>query len=248
MAGRTLVSVLKSEQEHGIKGGIYGRLQVDFAYNSNHMEGSTLSHEQTQYIYDTRTVGIEPTKVDDIFEAVNHFRCFDSILEHMEDPLTGEYIKHLHKTLKEGLFDSHLSEAVIGDYKKFPNTVGMMETTSPEQVPAEMKRLLEEYNCKPDHTLDDILDFHASYEKIHPFYDGNGRTGRLIMFKECLHNNIVPFIITDQYKGYYYRGLKEWQTGGERGYLRDTCLSMQDNMKGMLEYYRIEYSGEHLKI
>lgn len=248
MAGRTLVSVLKSEQEHGIKGGIYGRLQVDFAYNSNHMEGSTLSHEQTQYIYDTRTVGIEPTKVDDIFEAVNHFRCFDSILEHMEDPLTGEYIKHLHKTLKEGLFDSHLSEAVIGDYKKFPNTVGMMETTSPEQVPTEMKRLLEEYNCKPDHTLDDILDFHASYEKIHPFYDGNGRTGRLIMFKECLHNNIVPFIITDQYKGYYYRGLKEWQTGGERGYLRDTCLSMQDNMKGMLDYYRIEYSGEHLKI
>lgn len=186
MAGRTLVSVLKSEQEHGIKGGIYGRLQVDFAYNSNHMEGSTLSHEQTQYIYDTRTVGIEPTKVDDIFEAVNHFRCFDSILEHMEDPLTGKYIKNLHKTLKEGTFNSRLSEAVIGDYKKFPNTVGMMETTSPEQVPAEMKRLLEEYNCKPDHTLDDILDFHASYEKIHPFYDGNNRVRCLIILSKYI--------------------------------------------------------------
>ena len=153
MAGRTLVSVLENEKKHGIKGGIYGRLQVDFAYNSNHMEGSRLSHEQTQYIYDTRTVGIEPAKVDDIFEAVNHFRCFDSILEHMDEPLTEDFIKNLHKTLKDGTFDSQSSEAVIGDYKKFPNTVGMIETTSPEQVLAEMKRLLEEYNSKPNSSI-----------------------------------------------------------------------------------------------
>ena len=244
MAERTLVPVLLDEQEHGIKGGIYGRLQVDFAYNSNHIEGSQLSHEQTRYIYETKSVGMEPAKIDDIFETVNHFRCFDIILKHMNEPLTEDFIKALHTTLKANTFSSRSSEAVIGEYKKFPNTVNDMETASPEQVSAEMKNLLKEYNGKASHSFDEILDFHAAYEKIHPFYDGNGRTGRLIMFKECLRNDIVPFIITDQYKGYYYRGLKEWQTGGERGYLRDTCLLMQDNMKSILDYYKIEYSKE----
>ncbi|MEY8429447.1 Fic family protein [Lachnospiraceae bacterium 48-42] len=244
MANRNLIDTLLDEKAHNLKGGIYHKLQVDFAYNSNHIEGSQLSHDQTQYIFETKTVGTEPAKVDDIFEAVNHFRCFDMILEHYKDPLSESTIKTLHKQLKTGTFSSQSKAAVVGDYKKVPNFVGNMETTTPAKVQSEIKLLLSEYNNKKTHTLDDILNFHAQYEKIHPFYDGNGRTGRLIMFKECLRNNIVPFIITDQYKGYYYRGLKEWQTGGEKGFLRDTCLLMQDNMKRIMDYFEIRYYGD----
>lgn len=246
MTDRTLLCVLQAEEQQKRKGGIYSKLQVDFAYNSNHMEGSQLSHEQTQYIYDTKTVGMEPTRIDDIFETVNHFRCFDRIIQSIDQPLTEGFIKSLHRTLKTGTFSSELPEAVIGEYKKYPNYVNDMKTASPKQVAPQIRRLLDAYGNIPIPCFDDILDFHAQYEKIHPFYDGNGRTGRLIMFRECLKHDIVPFIITDQYKGYYYRGLKEWQTGGEKGYLRDTCLLMQDNMKKLLDYFEIAYQDKPL--
>lgn len=246
MPNRDLIHTLLDEKTHDIKGGIYHKLQVDFAYNSNHIEGSQLSHDQTQYIFETKTVGTEPARVDDIFETVNHFRCLDMVLEHYKDPLSESLIKALHKQLKTGTFSSQSKGAVVGDYKKFPNFVNNMKTAAPAKVQSEIKQLLSEYNNKRTHTLDGILDFHAQYEKIHPFYDGNGRTGRLVMFKECLRNNIVPFIITDQYKAYYYRGLKEWQTGGEKGFLRDTCLLMQDNMKKVMDYFEISYYGDRL--
>lgn len=236
---RTLLHILRTEQEQKRKGGIYHKLQIDFAYNSNHIEGSKLSHEQTQYIYDTKTVGLEPAKVDDIIETVNHFRCFDHIIKTVDEPLTQEYMKNLHKILKTGTMASERKEAIIGDYKKYPNIVSDMETTHPDNVEQEMKNLLAGYETKSSHSFEDIMDFHACFEKIHPFYDGNGRTGRLIMFKECLRSDIVPFIITDEYKMYYYRGLKQWQTGGEKGYLRDTCLLMQDQMADIIKYFEI---------
>lgn len=236
---RTLLQVLRTEREQKRKGGIYHKLQVDFAYNSNHIEGSSLSHEQTQYIYDTKTVGLGPAKVDDIIETVNHFRCFDHIIKTVDESLTQEYIKKLHKILKTGIMTSERQEAVIGDYKKYPNVVSDMETTHPDNVEQEMEKLLTGYETKDSCSFEDIMDFHACFEKIHPFYDGNGRTGRLIMFKECLRCDIVPFIITDEYKMYYYRGLKQWQTGGEKGYLRDTCLLMQDQMADIIKYFEI---------
>lgn len=246
MKQRTLISVLQTERQYQTKGGIYHKLQVDFAYNSNHIEGSQLSHDQTQYIFDTHTVGIEPARIDDIFETVNHFRCFDILLQTLNKPLTEDFIKLLHKTLKTGTLSSQLPEAVIGEYKKYPNFVGNLETTPPKQVKTEINELLAKYHRTNTHTFDELLDFHAKYERIHPFYDGNGRTGRLILFRECLRNNIIPFIISDQYKGYYYNGLKQWQTGGEKGYLRDTCLLMQDNMKNILDYFEIPYDGDHI--
>lgn len=240
---RTFINILKEEQLHRRKGGIYHKLQIDFAYNSNHMEGSRLSHDQTQYIYETKTIhtiGTEANRVDDIIETVNHFRCFDHIIRTIDEPLTSNYIKHLHQVLKSGTMGSDLPEAVIGDYKKMPNYVGSITTTHPKNVEKEIKQLLDSYEKQTNKSFDEILDFHAAYEKIHPFYDGNGRTGRLIMFKECLRNNIIPFIITDDYKMYYIRGLKEWQTGGEKGYLRDTCLLMQDQMSDVMKYFEIQ--------
>lgn len=246
MKQRTLISVLQTERQYQTKGGIYHKLQVDFAYNSNHIEGSQLSHDQTQYIFDTHTVGIEPARIDDIFETVNHFRCFDILLQTLNKPLTEDFIKLLHKTLKTGTLSSQLPEAVIGEYKKYPNFVGNLKTTPPKQVETEINELLARYHHTNTHTFDELLDFHAKYERIHPFYDGNGRTGRLILFRECLRNNIIPFIISDQYKVYYYNGLKQWQTGGEKGYLRDTCLLMQDNMKNILDYFEIPYDGDHI--
>lgn len=236
---RTMLQVLRAEQEQKQKGGIYHKLQVDFAYNSNHIEGSRLSHEQTQYIYDTKTVGLEPAKVDDIIETVNHFRCFDYIIKTVDELLTQEYIKKLHKILKTGTMASERQEAVVGNYKKYPNVVSDMETTHPDNVEQEIEKLIVGYETKNSRSFEDIIDFHACFEKIHPFYDGNGRTGRLIMFKECLRCDIVPFIITDEYKMYYYRGLKQWQTGGEKGYLRDTCLLMQDQMTDIIKYFEI---------
>ncbi len=237
-----LLDRLIDEKEHGISGGIYNKLQVDFAYNSNHMEGSRLTHEQTRYIFETHTVGTEPARVDDIIETINHFRCFDYILETMHCPVDEKYVKKLHEILKTGTFSSMSKEAVVGDYKRLPNEVGGLSTASPSEVHAEMERLLADYRNLQDRkgaSFDDILDFHARYEKIHPFYDGNGRTGRLLMFKECINNHIIPFIIDDQYKGEYNRGLYQWQTGQEKGFLRETCLFMQDHMIDIMKYFAI---------
>lgn len=234
---QNLIQRLRDEKAYGIKGGIYNKLQVDFAYNSNHIEGSKLSHDQTRYIFDTHTIGTEPTRVDDVIETVNHFRCFDYILDTYDIPLVEDYIKEMHKILKTGTFDSAKSYAVVGDYKKYANEVGSMQTSAPKDVAKDLCDLLNKYQGHM--SFDDVLDFHTRYERIHPFYDGNGRTGRLIMFKQCLENDMIPFIIEDKYKGEYNRGLYEWQNGREKGYLRDTCLLMQDHMHQILDYFEI---------
>lgn len=238
-----LIDVLKREQESQISGGIYHKVQVDLTYNSNHLEGSRLTHDQTRYIFETNTIGIssQSINVDDIVETVNHFKCIDMIIENFNSCLSERFIKQLHLMLKTSTSDSRKDWFAVGDYKKFANEVGGKETTLPENVSKEMKVLLLEYNSKKDITFEDILDFHYKFECIHPFQDGNGRIGRLIMFKECLKYNIVPFIITDELKMYYYRGLKEWRY--ERGYLKDTCLMAQDQFKLMLDYFKIPYEG-----
>lgn len=236
-----LFSVLKREKDAGLKNGIYHKIQIDLTYNSNHIEGSKLTHDQTRYIFETKTLGItdEAVKVDDIIETVNHFRCIDLIIEGANSKLSESFIKQLHYILKTGTTDSQKSWFKIGDYKMLENMVGGIETTKPENVAKEIKTLLEEYNAKPEITFDDILDFHVRFESIHPFQDGNGRVGRLIMFKECIKHNIVPFIITEELKMFYYRGIKEWKD--ERGYLKDTCLTAQDAMKESLNYFGVNY-------
>lgn len=225
----------------GLKGGIYHRTQIDLTYNSNHIEGSRLSHDQTRYIFETNTIGIEgeSVKVDDIIETVNHFRCIDLIIDRAHESLTESLIKELHATLKSGTADSRKEWFAVGEYKRFPNEVGNNETTAPEDVKREIKALLKEYNAKKKKTFDDLLDLHQRFEAIHPFQDGNGRIGRLVTFKECLANDFVPFIITDELKIFYYRGLQQWPT--IREYLYDTCLTAQDNYKALLDYYRIKY-------
>ena len=237
---KTLLDILQEEKRTKYAGGIYHKTQIDLTYNSNHMEGSRLTHDQTRYIFETNTIGVENEvlNVDDVIETANHFRCIDMIIDSAKAALTEKYIKELHLILKNGTSDSRKEWFAVGDYKKMPNEVGGMETTLPEEVAGVMKTFLAEYNSKEQKTLDDILEFHVQFEKIHPFQDGNGRVGRLIMFKECLKYNIVPFIIEDNLKLYYYRGLKEWKN--ERGFLRDTCLTAQDRYKVYLEYFRIE--------
>ena len=235
---RTVLNTLLHEKKRKISGGFYHKLQVDFAYNSNHIEGSRLTHDQTRYIFETRTVdGV--ARVDDIIETSNHFKCIDMIIDCAKYKLTEKFIKELHLTLKSGTSDSRKDWFNIGEYKKIPNEVGGNETASPETVSQEMKGLLSEYNQKDVHNLEEIINFHYNFEAIHPFQDGNGRVGRLIMFKECLKNNIVPFIIDDNMKIFYYRGLSEWKR--ERGYLIDTCLSAQDKFKAYLQYFKIPY-------
>lgn len=236
-----LLAVLREQKEMKLKGGIYHRTQIDLTYNSNHIEGSRLSHEQTRFIFETNTVGFEgdSIRVDDIIETTNHFRCIDYIIDHAETRLTESLIKELHLMLKSGTSDSRKEWFAVGDYKRFPNEVGGCETTAPENVKSEISALLKEYNSIKEKKFDDILDFHCRFESIHPFQDGNGRVGRLIMFKECLANGFVPFIITDELKMFYYRGLQQWHSIKE--YLRDTCLSAQDNYKVLMDYYRIEY-------
>lgn len=236
-----LLRVLKEQKELRLKGGIYHRLQIDLTYNSNHMEGSRLTHEQTRHIFETHTVGVtgDCVRVDDIVETVNHFRCIDSIIDHATDRLTESYIKQLHGMLKLGTQDAMKEWFRVGDYKLLPNEVGGMETCAPERVNGEMKTMIEEYNDKKEKTLDDLLDFHHRFEAIHPFQDGNGRVGRLILFKECLAHGIVPFVITEELRLFYYRGLQQWSC--VREYLRDTCLAAQDNFKAILDYFRIEY-------
>ena len=237
----TLLDILRDEKVNRYSGGIYHRTQIDLTYNSNHIEGSRLTHDQTRYIFETNTIGMENdvVNVDDVIETVNHFHCIDSIIDHAYAVLTEKWIKELHLILKSGTSDSRKEWFAVGDYKQVPNEVGGMDTALPEEVADRMKILLEEYNNKEEKTLEDILDFHVKFERIHPFQDGNGRVGRLIMFKECLKYNIVPFIIEDNLKMFYYRGLKEWNN--EKGYLTDTCLTAQDRYKAYLDYFRIAY-------
>ena len=235
----TLLDVLRIEKASGTKGGIYHKVQIELTYNSNHMEGSRLTHDQTRYIYETNTIGVEAgtVNVDDIVETANHFRCIDMVIDSAGQMLSEPFIKTLHRTLKNGTSDSRKDWFAVGEYKKIPNEVGGRDTTAPEEVPTEMKQLLASYNRKPDKTLEDLIAFHVAFESIHPFQDGNGRVGRLILFKECLKNDIVPFIIDEDLKLFYYRGLHEWNT--ERGYLIDICLSAQDKFKKYLDYFRI---------
>lgn len=237
----TLLDILLDEKANKYSGGIYHKTQIDLTYNSNHMEGSRLTHDQTRYIFETNTIGIEKEvlNVDDVIETANHFRCIDIIIDYAKATLTENFIKKLHLVLKNGTSDSRKDWFVVGDYKKMPNEVGGMETALPEEVADRMKKLLSEYNNQEEKALEDILNFHVKFECIHPFQDGNGRVGRLIMFKECLKYNIVPFIIEDNLKMFYYRGLKEWNN--EKGYLTDTCLTAQDQYKAYLDYFRIAY-------
>lgn len=236
-----LLKRLLEEKDGRVSGGIYHRTQIDLTYNSNHIEGSRLTHEQTRYIFETNTIGItdDAINVDDIVETTNHFRCIDLIIDRAEERLSESFIKELHRILKTGTSDSRKEWFNVGDYKKLPNEVGGRETCPPEQVHTRMKALLSEYNAKKDKTLVDIIDLHQRFELIHPFQDGNGRVGRLIMFKECLAGRIVPFIITEELKWFYYRGLSEW--GHVNGYLTDTCLTAQDNYKALLDYFKIKY-------
>ena len=267
-AEETLLAFLKREKDAGLKGGIYHKIQIDLTYNSNHIEGSKLTHDQTRYIFETKTLGVtdKAVKVDDIVETVNHFRCIDLVIEGANTKLTESFIKQLHFILKSGTTDSQKSWFKVGDYKMLENEVGGSETTKPAEVAGAIKALLKEYNSNSKITFDDILDFHVRFESIHPFQDGNGRVGRLIMFKECLKHNIVPFIITEELKMYYYdglmmaikslsnedvkalseacldasyRGIKNWKE--ERGFLRDTCLTGQDAMKDTLDCFGIRY-------
>lgn len=244
-AGRQASPLLKAlrEQKDGkIKGGIYHRTQIDLTYNSNHIEGSRLTHDQTRYIFETNTIGVtdESVNVDDIIETTNHFRCIDMVIDRCEERLSEAFIKELHLVLKTGTSYSQKSWFKVGDYKRLPNEVGGNETCAPENVHKEIKKLLTDYNAKKQKTFDDILDFHQRFESIHPFQDGNGRVGRLIMFKECLANGFVPFIITEELKMYYYRGLREWKH--LKGYLTDTCLTAQDQYKALLDYFRIKHN------
>lgn len=237
----TLLEILLEEKRAKLSGGIYHKVQIELTYNSNHIEGSRLTHDQTRYIFETNTIGIDSgaVKVDDIVETANHFRCIDLIIENAKKPISETFIKELHRTLKSGTTDARQDWFAVGDYKKLPNTVGDMYTAQPEEVADKMKALLYEYNAKKDKDFDDLLDFHYQFECIHPFQDGNGRVGRLLLFKDCLKYNIVPFIIDEELKLFYYRGLKEWTN--ERGYLRDTCLMAQDKFKLYLDYFKVRY-------
>jgi Fic family protein len=234
-----LLARLREEKEVKLKGGIYHRTQIDLTYNSNHIEGSRLTKEQTRYIFETNTLGItsENTRIDDIMETVNHFRCIDFIIDHATDKITEPLIKLLHSLLKTNTSDSQKPWFVVGDYKRLPNEIGEQETVQPKDVHRHMKALVSEYNAIKKPELDDIIDFHVQFERIHPFQDGNGRVGRLILFWQCLQNGIVPFIITEDLRLFYYRGIQHW--GQTNGYLRDTCLTAQDNYKALLDYFQI---------
>ena len=237
----SLLSRLREEKASGTRGGIYHKVQVELTYNSNHIEGSRLSLDQTRLIFETATIGVqgEPLRIDDIVETQNHFRAIDYVIDHARDPISEGMIKELHRILKTGTTDSAKDWFAVGEYKRLPNEVGGRKTTLPENVGKEVKGLLKAYNPRSKHSLDDIIRFHVAFEKIHPFQDGNGRVGRLIMFKECLANGLVPFIIADDMKAFYYRGLSEWDH--EKGFLTDTCLASQDRFKAVLNYFRIPF-------
>lgn len=238
---RNLLETLKLEKESQIKGGIYHKLQIEMTYNSNHMEGSKLTCDETRCIYETKTIGIEGNaiKIDDIMETVNHFRCIDLVIDFASRKLSESFIKQLHLMLKNNTEDSKKPWFKVGDYKLVENLAGDRETVHPDEVKEEMKKLLSNYLMKDEHSFEEIVAFHVEFERIHPFQDGNGRVGRLIAFKECLKNNIVPFIILDSKKMFYYRGLKNWNQ--EHGWLIDTCLDGQDTVKAYLDYFKIDY-------
>lgn len=235
-----VLEVLREQKEMGLKGNLYHNTQIMFSYNTNHIEGSRLTEEQTRYILETNTILFEGgtvASVDDILETANHFKLVDYMLDIADQNLTEDIIKKFHKILKEGTMDSRKEWFNVGDYKKLANEAGNMKTSSPKQTPKDIQKLMEWYNSLPKVTIKEIIEFHARFEKIHPFQDGNGRVGRIIAFKECLKNNIIPFIILDKDKLYYYRGLKEYQNKTEKGYLIDTCLNAQDEYTQMIEYY-----------
>lgn len=237
-----LLEKLRFEKNNQIKGGIYHKLMIDLTYNSNHIEGNELTHDETRYIFETRTIGTDKNsikKVDDIIETINHFAAIDRVIDFANYELSEAFIKELHKIVKSNTNDSRLPYFAVGNYKKVPNEVGGIETTAPRLVASTMKKLLDDYNQKDAHSLEEIIEFHVKFERIHPFQDGNGRVGRLIAFKECLANNIVPFIIFDNKKMFYYQGLKNWNQ--EHGYLMDTCLDGQDKIKTYLDYFNIQY-------
>ncbi|MBQ8050569.1 MAG: Fic family protein [Bacteroidaceae bacterium] len=236
-----LLQRLRQEKEAGLKGGIYHRTQIDLTYNSNHIEGSRLTKEQTRYIFETNTLGAtaENTDIDDIMETVNHFRLIDYIIDHAQERITESHIKRLHAMLKANTSDSRKSWFAVGEYKRLPNEVGGEETAAPEEVSRQMKTLLARYNNVPHPQLRDILDFHVRFERIHPFQDGNGRVGRLLMFWQCLATEVVPFVITEDLRLFYYRGIQHW--GHTDGYLTDTCLTAQDQYKAILKYFKIDY-------
>ena len=239
----TLLECLKEEKEAGLSGGIYHKVQIELTYNSNHIEGSRLTHDQTRYIFETNTIGLKNQKlnVDDIVETVNHFRCIDLLIDQARYTLSESFIKQLHQILKSGTSDSRKAWFAVGDYKKLGNEVGGLETALPDQVPLLIRQLLKEYNASKEKSFEDIVEFHVQFERIHPFQDGNGRVGRLIMFKECLRNQVTPFIIDDDLKEFYYRGLQEWNH--EKGYLIDTCLTAQDRFRKYLDYFGIRYDA-----
>ena len=236
-----ILETLLEEKNNNLKGMLYHNLQIKFAYNSNHIEGSTLTEDQTRHIFETNSFFAEneTVKVKDVIETLNHFKCFDFIIEHANEKLSEKYIKKLHFLLKSNTSDSQIEWFKVGEYKQKTNTVGGNRTANPKQVEAKMKKFLENYNSQTEITVEKIIDFHYKFEKIHPFQDGNGRVGRLIMFKECLKNDIVPFILEDKYKMFYYRGLKNYES--EKGWLYDTCLMAQDEMKKMLDYFEVKY-------
>ena len=240
-ADASLLGILREQKAAKLTGGIYHKVQIDLTYNSNHMEGSRLTHDQTRYIFETNTIGVTDAavNVDDVIETANHFRCIDLVIDQAGAALTEKLIKELHFTLKTGTSDSRKDWFAVGEYKRLPNEVGGNDTTLPENVAGEMRRLLADYNARPAKTFEDIVAFHVAFERIHPFQDGNGRVGRLILFKECLKHGIVPFIIEDDLKYFYYRGLSQWDR--EKGYLMDTCLTAQDRFKAYLDYFRIGY-------
>lgn len=237
----TLLDILRIEKKSKLSGGIYHKIQIELTYNSNHIEGSCLTHDETRYIFETNTIGIDKKiiNVDDIIKTVNHFKCIDMIIDNANKNISEKLIKNLHKILKNSTSDSRKDWFAVGEYKKLPNTVGDILTAQPGEVEKKMKKLITQYNAKKTKSLDDLLDFHYKFECIHPFQDGNGRIGRLLLFKECLKYNIVPFIIDEHLKLFYYRGLKEWEN--ERGFLRETCLMAQDKFKIYLNYFMIKY-------
>ena len=234
-----ILQILRDEKNAGISGGLYHELQVRMTYNSNHIEGSKLTEEQTRMIFETNTIGAETIPVDDILETVHHFRAIDYVIDNAEENLTEEFIKHLHLIIKRDTLDSTLPWFMVGDYKRKINAVGGRKTANPSEVPKKMKKLMEQYSETKEKTIENIISFHAEFERIHPFQDGNGRVGRLIILKECLHYNVIPFIIEDSKKYFYYRGLDKW--GTENGYLIDTCLDGQDTFKSLLDMFEIKY-------
>ena len=236
-----LLERLRQEKQGRLKGGIYHRTQIDLTYNSNHIEGSRLTKEQTRFIFETNTLGAtsENTRIDDIMETVNHFRCIDYVIDHATDKVTEAHIKQLHRILKANTSDSQKDWFVVGDYKKLPNEVGEEKTVEPKSVHKHMAKLISDFNSKGTISLDDVIDFHVKFERIHPFQDGNGRVGRLLMLWQCLQKRIVPFIISEELRLFYYRGIQKW--GRVNEFMQDTCLTAQDNYKALLDYFKIKY-------